>query len=198
MLSCAGQKLCRSSTVWASSAKAVLTTQSRSYTKRGTKANRTPRVAAVLLTEVPGLGEQGNAVAVAHGYLRNQLLPAGKARYATPKERLELKDEFQASDKRTQKVDSYTRQRDRMAKIFSEFTLEIGQDRPGNFSLDARKLVRHYLSKLKLEVNPESILLPNSAPIRTAGLYTVSVQIDQDTVVDTVVNVKKWPRVKAI
>ena len=39
---------------------------------------------AILLSEVEGLGEAGNVVNVARGYMRNYLLPRGLAELATP------------------------------------------------------------------------------------------------------------------
>ncbi|KNC80353.1 hypothetical protein SARC_07288 [Sphaeroforma arctica JP610] len=174
----------------------ILTTQIRSYTKKGIKANKSPKVGAVLLQDVEGLGETGMSVAVAHGRLRNQLLPSKQARYATPRERKELKALIGADNGGKEKTDSYTKRRDRYAQLFKNSIIELGQDNPRNLQLSALKLAEHFRNKLKIDINPAAILL--ESPINVSGTHTVPIQIDRDTTVNTTIVVKKWPRIRGM
>ena len=153
------------------------------------KPNRKVRMKIILTEDVPNLGSKGQLCRVKRGYGRNELIPSGKAIYATHynvKKYDITEEELRGKVKRTKAY-----QIDFLAKYLRERTLVVRQDpEEPNWEVIEQDLSRAFYSSLQLHVPLDLIILKE--PIVEFGETQVEVQLQDDLIIPVKVNVVQY------
>ncbi|HZA58174.1 MAG TPA: 50S ribosomal protein L9 [Solirubrobacterales bacterium] len=131
---------------------------------------------AVLLAEVEGLGEAGDAVDVSPGYLRNYLIPRKLAQPAT-------KGALEDARKRLERAEEDERRAaeraDETAALLSKTVLTIshraGEDGKLFGSVTSKEIVEAIQAARGLKVDRKKIRLEE--PIRETGSFMVEIEV---------------------
>lgn len=132
----------------------------------------------ILREDISGLGKTGDIVSVASGYARNFLFPKDLA-YEASKGHLKLLDQEKAAKERKAKREMKTAED--MAARISETSVtlkvKVGEGDRLYGSVTNRDLA-DALAKEGIEVDRHKIIIEE--PLKTLGVYTVSVKLHQE------------------
>jgi large subunit ribosomal protein L9 len=131
---------------------------------------------AVLLQEVEGLGEAGDAVEVSPGYLRNYLIPRKLAQPAT-------KGALEEARRRLERQESEERQAaeraDETAALLGKTVLTInhqaGEDGKLFGSVTTKEIAEAIQAARQLKIDRKKIRLEE--PIRETGTFMVEIEV---------------------
>ena len=131
---------------------------------------------AILLKDVEPLGERGDIVDVAPGYLRNYLLPRKLAHTATPASIAEAKRRMEAAEQAKQEAEERAQEN---AALLSRTVLTISQPacEDGRLfgSVTAQDVVEAIRQARDLKLDRRRVHLEN--PIRTTGTHMVTIEV---------------------
>ncbi|TML37482.1 MAG: 50S ribosomal protein L9 [Actinobacteria bacterium] len=131
---------------------------------------------AILLKDVEPLGERGDIVDVAPGYLRNYLLPRKLAHTATPASIAEAKRRMEAAEQAKQEAEERAQEN---AALLSRTVLTIsqpaGEDGRLFGSVTAQDVVEAIRQARDLKLDRRRVHLEN--PIRTTGTHMVTIEV---------------------
>ena len=131
---------------------------------------------AILLADVEGLGENGTAVEVSSGYLRNYLQPRGLAQPATPGALEEAIRRKEAADKAEREAIARSAE---TAKLLSKTVLTIqhkaGEDGKLYGSVTTKEIAEAIKDARGIKVDRKKIRL--DVPIHQVGTYMIEVEI---------------------
>ena len=131
---------------------------------------------AVLLTEVEGLGEAGDAVEVSPGYLRNYLVPRKLAQPAT-------KGALEEARRRLERAEAEERlaaeRADETSALLSKTVLTInhqaGEDGKLFGSVTSKEIAEAIQAARRIKVDRKKIRLEE--PIRETGTFMVEIEV---------------------
>jgi large subunit ribosomal protein L9 len=147
---------------------------------------------AILLQDVDSLGERGQAVEVAPGYLRNYLIPRKLAQPATPGALEEAQRRFEVAE-RAEKA--RTEREAQAAGLLSKTVLTIhqraGEDGKLFGSVGAKEIVDALREARDLRMDKRQIRLEQ--PLREIGTFMVEIELADGTVaaVKTIISEEK-------
>jgi large subunit ribosomal protein L9 len=147
---------------------------------------------AILLQDVDSLGERGQAVEVAPGYLRNYLIPRKLAQPATPGALEEAQRRLEAAE-RAQKA--RTERETQAAGLLSKTVLTIhqraGEDGKLFGSVGAKEIVDALREARDLRMDKRQVRLEQ--PLREVGTFMVEIELSDGTVaaVKTIISEEK-------
>jgi large subunit ribosomal protein L9 len=147
---------------------------------------------AILLQDVDSLGERGQAVEVAPGYLRNYLIPRKLAQPATPGALEEAQRRLVAAE-RAEKA--RTEREAQAAGLLSKTVLTIhqraGEDGKLFGSVGAKEIVDALREARDLRMDKRQIRLEQ--PLREVGTFMVEIELADGTVaaVKTIISEEK-------
>ncbi|MEX0620097.1 MAG: 50S ribosomal protein L9 [Solirubrobacterales bacterium] len=131
---------------------------------------------AILLADVEGLGENGTAIEVSPGYLRNYLQPRGLAQPATPgalEEAIRLKENADKAEREAIARAAET------ASLLSKTVLTIqhraGEDGKLYGSVTTKEIAEAIRDARGLKVDKRKIRL--DVPIHQVGTYMIDVEV---------------------
>jgi len=131
---------------------------------------------AILLKDVEPLGERGDIVDVAPGYLRNYLRPRKLAHTATPASIAEAKRRMEAAEQAKQEAEERAQEN---AALLSRTVLTIsqpaGEDGRLFGSVTAQDVVEAIRQARDLKLDRRRVHLEN--PIRTTGTHMVTIEV---------------------
>ena len=131
---------------------------------------------AILLADVEGLGENGTAVEVSSGYLRNYLQPRGLAQPATPGALEEAIRRKEAAEKAEREAIARSAE---TAKLLSKTVLTIqhraGEDGKLYGSVTTKEIAEAIRDARGIKVDRRKIRL--DVPIHQVGTYMIEVEI---------------------
>ena len=131
---------------------------------------------AILLADVEGLGENGTAVEVSSGYLRNYLQPRGLAQPASPGALEDAIRRKEAADKAEREAIARSAE---TAKLLSKTVLTIqhraGEDGKLCGSVTTKEIAEAIKDARGLKVDRRKIRL--DVPIHQVGTYMIEVEI---------------------
>jgi large subunit ribosomal protein L9 len=131
---------------------------------------------AILLKDVETLGERGDIVDVAPGYLRNYLLPRKLAHTATPASIAEAKRRMEAAEQAKRESEERAQEN---AALLSRTVLTIsqpaGEDGRLFGSVTAQDVVEAIRQARDLKLDRRRIHLEQ--PIRTTGTHMVTIEV---------------------
>ena len=131
---------------------------------------------AILLADVEGLGENGTAVEVSAGYLRNYLQPRGLAQPATPGALEEAIRRKEAAEKAEREAIARSAE---TAKLLSKTVLTIqhraGEDGKLYGSVTTKEIAEAIKDARGIKVDRKKIRL--DVPIHQVGTYMIEVEI---------------------
>lgn len=135
---------------------------------------------AILLADVEGLGENGTAVEVSSGYLRNFLQPRGLAMPATPGALEEAIRRKEAADKAEREAIARASE---TAALLSKTVLTIqqraGEDGKLYGSVTTKEIAEAIREARGLKIDKRKIRLDQ--PIHQVGTYMIEVEIPGGT-----------------
>ena len=142
----------------------------------------------ILLEKVVNLGNLGEIVKVKDGYVRNFLIPSGRARRATESAKAELEAKRAELEKAAAaKLAEAQSQGEKLAGTTLKLTQKAGVD--GRlFGSVTNFDIAEELTKNGYKVTKAQVRMPNG-PIKTVGDSSVSVALHTDVVVDINVTV---------
>lgn len=136
---------------------------------------------AILLEDVESLGERGQAVDVAPGYLRNYLIPRKLAQPATPGALEEAQRRLEAAE-RAQKA--RTEREAEAAGLLSKTVLTIhqraGEDGKLFGSVGAKEIVDALREARDLQIDKRKVRLEQ--PLREVGTFMVEIELADGSV----------------
>ncbi len=131
---------------------------------------------AILLADVEGLGENGTAVEVSSGYLRNYLAPRGLAQPATPgalEEAIRRKEQAEKAER-----EALARAAE-SASLLSKTVLTIhhraGEDGKLYGAVTSKEIAEAIRDARAIKVDRRKIRL--DAPIHQVGTYMIDVEV---------------------
>ena len=131
---------------------------------------------AILLADVEGLGENGTAVEVAPGYLRNYLQPRGLAQPATPGALEEAIRRKEAAEKAEREAIARAKKN---ASLLSKTVLTInhraGDDGKLYGSVTTKEIAEAIRDARGIKVDKKKIRL--DVPIHQVGTYMIDVEV---------------------
>ncbi|HMT05422.1 MAG: 50S ribosomal protein L9 [Solirubrobacterales bacterium] len=131
---------------------------------------------AILLADVEGLGENGTAVEVASGYLRNYLEPRGLAQPATPGALEEAIRRKEAAEKAEREAIARAKEN---ASLLSKTVLTIhhraGEDGKLYGSVTTKEIAEAIRDARGIKVDRKKIRL--DVPIHQVGTYMIDVEV---------------------
>ena len=131
---------------------------------------------AILLADVEGLGENGTAVEVASGYLRNYLEPRGLAQPATPGALEEAIRRKEAAEKAEREAIARAKEN---ASLLSKTVLTIhhraGEDGKLYGSVTTKEIAEAIRDARGIKVDKKKIRL--DVPIHQVGTYMIDVEV---------------------
>lgn len=131
---------------------------------------------AILLADVEGLGENGTAVEVAPGYLRNYLQPRGLAQPATPGALEEAIRRKEAAEKAEREAIARAKEN---ASLLSKTVLTIhhraGEDGKLYGSVTTKEIAEAIRDARGIKVDKKKIRL--DVPIHQVGTYMIDVEV---------------------
>ena len=136
---------------------------------------------AILLQDVESLGERGQAIDVAPGYLRNFLIPRKLAQPATPAALEEAQRRLEAAEK----AEERRRERETQAAgLLGKTVLTIhqraGEDGMLFGSVGAREIVDALVEARDLRIDKRQVRLEQ--PLREIGTFMVEIELSDGTV----------------
>lgn len=147
---------------------------------------------AILLKDVESLGERGEAVEVAPGYLRNYLIPRKLAQPATPR----ALEEAQRRREAAERAEKLRAEREaEAAGLLSKTVLTIhqraGEDGKLFGSVGPKEIVDALREARDLRIEKKKVRLEQ--PIRELGTFMVEIELADGTVaaVKTIVSEEK-------
>lgn len=131
---------------------------------------------AVLLKDVPGLGEAGAVVNVARGYMRNKLLPQGLAEEATAGRIAEVEAaQARAREAEEQLTAQAAEWTEALNRTVLTLTATAGEDGQLFGSITSQDIAAAIMEAREIPVDRHKITV--DPPIRAVGTYTVSVKL---------------------
>lgn len=131
---------------------------------------------AILLTEVPGLGEAGSVVNVARGYMRNFLLPRGLAELATPARIAEVQRREEQRRVAEERAAEQARELvDLLGRTILTLKAKAGDDGRLFGSITAADVATAIEEARQVKVDRRHITV--DPPIRAVGTYSVPVEL---------------------
>ena len=131
---------------------------------------------AILLADVEGLGENGTAVEVASGYLRNYLEPRGLAQPATPGALEEAIRRKEAAEKAEREAIARAKEN---ASLLSKTVLtnhhRAGEDGKLYGSVTTKEIAEAIRDARGIKVDRKKIRL--DVPIHQVGTYMIDVEV---------------------
>ncbi len=131
---------------------------------------------AILLADVEGLGENGTAVEVSPGYLRNYLQPRGLAQPATPGALEEAIRRKEAAEKAEREAIARAKEN---ASLLSKTVLTIhhraGEDGKLYGSVTTKEIAEAIRDARGIKVEKKKIRL--DVPIHQVGTYMIDVEV---------------------
>lgn len=131
---------------------------------------------AILLADVEGLGENGTAVEVASGYLRNYLQPRGLAQPATPGALEEAIRRKEAAERAEREAIARAQEN---ASLLSKTVLTIhhraGEDGKLYGSVTTKEIAEAIRDARGIKVDKKKIRL--DVPIHQVGTYMIDVEV---------------------
>ncbi len=131
---------------------------------------------AILLAEVEGLGEPGDAIDVSPGYLRNYLIPRKLAQPATAASLEEAQRRRERAEEAERRA---TERAEETAGLLSKTVLTIshraGEDGRLFGSVTASEIAEAIQAARRIKVDRKKIRL--TEPIRETGTYMVEVEL---------------------
>lgn len=131
---------------------------------------------AILLADVEGLGENGTAVEVSSGYLRNYLQPRGLAQPATPGALEEAIRRKEAAEKAEREAIARAKEN---ASLLSKTVLTInhraGDDGKLYGSVTTKEIAEAIRDARGIKVDKKKIRL--DVPIHQVGTYMIDVEV---------------------
>ncbi|MET0559943.1 MAG: 50S ribosomal protein L9 [Solirubrobacterales bacterium] len=136
---------------------------------------------AILLQDVESLGERGQAVDVAPGYLRNYLIPRKLAQPATPGALEEAQRRLEAAE-RAQKarVERETQAAGLLGKTVLTIHQRAGEDGKLFGSVGAREIVDALVEARDLRIDKRQVRLEQ--PLREIGTFMVEIELGDGTI----------------
>ena len=136
---------------------------------------------AILLQDVESLGERGQAIDVAPGYLRNFLIPRKLAQPATPAALEEAQRRLEAAEK----AEERRRERETQAAgLLGKTVLTIhqraGEDGKLFGSVGAKEIVDALREARDLRIEKKRVRLEQ--PLREVGTFMVEIELSDGTV----------------
>jgi len=131
---------------------------------------------AILLSDVESLGERGDVVDVAPGYLRNYLLPRKLAHAATPASIAEAKRRMEAAEEaRREAADRAQENAALLSRTVLTISQEAGEDGRLFGSVTAQDIVEAIRQARDLKLDRRKVHLDQ--PIRTTGTHMVTIEV---------------------
>lgn len=136
---------------------------------------------AILLQDVDSLGQRGQAVEVAPGYLRNYLIPRKLAQPATPGALEEAQRRLEA-DERAQKarIERESQAAGLLGKTVLTIHQRAGEDGKLFGSVGAREIVEALVEARDLRIDKRQVRLEQ--PLREIGTFMVEIELGDGTV----------------
>jgi len=147
---------------------------------------------AILIKDVPELGETGDAIEVSNGYLRNYLMPRKLAIPATKGALEEVRRQKEEQERAEREA---AERADEIASILSRTVLTIqhraGEDGKLFGSVTSKEIAEAINAARNLRIDRKKVILEE--PIRSVGAYQVEVIVHGDVraSVKTIVTEKK-------
>ena len=142
----------------------------------------------ILMEKVVNLGQLGDIVKVKEGFARNYLIPQGKAKRATEKNRADF--EVRRAELEKQQNDALAQAHARAEKL-SGLLLQITQKAGVDGRLFGSVTNHDIIDALKLqgfEANRAEVRLPNG-PLKTVGDHPITLALHRDVTADITVSV---------
>jgi large subunit ribosomal protein L9 len=131
---------------------------------------------AILLKDVETLGDRGEVIDVAPGYLRNYLVPRKLAQPATPASIAEARRQVEAAERAA--VEAAQRAEEQaglLRKTVLTISHQAGDDGRLFGSVTSQEIVDAIRQARGVRLDKRRVLLPE--PIRTTGTHMVTVEI---------------------
>jgi large subunit ribosomal protein L9 len=147
---------------------------------------------AILLQDVESLGERGQAVEVAPGYLRNYLIPRKLAQPATPGALEEARRQLEAAERAAK---ARTEREAEAAGLLSKTVITIhqraGEDGKLFGSVGAKEIVDALRDARDLRIDKRKVRLEQ--PLRELGTFMVEIELTDGTIaaVKTIISEEK-------
>jgi len=129
----------------------------------------------LLMTDVPGLGSEGDIVKVADGYGRNYLLPrdlAAPVTEATRRRLQKMREEREARQK--EEIESARAMAAKLANASCTIPVKVGEEEQMYGSVTTSDIVESLQSQ-DIELDRHSLVM--DGPIRELGVYDVAVRL---------------------
>ena len=142
----------------------------------------------ILMEKVVNLGQLGDIVKVKEGFARNYLIPQGKAKRATEKNRADF--EVRRAELEKQQNDALAQAHARAEKL-SGLLLQITQKAGVDGRLFGSVTNHDIIDALKLqgfEANRAEVRLP-TGPLKTVGDHPITLALHSDVTADITVSV---------
>ena len=131
---------------------------------------------AILLSNVEGLGENGTAVEVSPGYLRNYLQPRGLAQPATPGALEEAIRRKEAAEKAEREAIARAKENaSLLSKTVLTITHRAGEDGKLYGAVTTKEIAEAIRDARGIKVDRRKIRL--DAPIHQIGTYMIDVEV---------------------
>ncbi len=136
---------------------------------------------AILLQDVDALGERGQAIDVAPGYLRNYLIPRKLAQPATPGALEEAQRRREAAERADKaRVERETQAAGLLSKTVLTIHQRAGEDGKLFGSVGAKEIVDALREARDLRMDKRQIRLEQ--PLREIGTFMVEIELADGTV----------------
>lgn len=147
---------------------------------------------AILLQDVESLGERGQAIDVAPGYLRNYLIPRKLAQPATAGALEEAQRRREAADRAEKaRAERETQAAGLLSKTVITIHQRAGEDGKLFGSVGAKEIVDALRDARDLRIDRRKVRLEQ--PLRELGTFMVEIELADDTVasVKTIISEEK-------
>jgi large subunit ribosomal protein L9 len=147
---------------------------------------------AILLQDVESLGERGQAIDVAPGYLRNYLIPRKLAQPATPGALEEAQRRREAAEKAEKaRVEREAQAAGLLGKTVLTIHQRAGEDGKLFGSVGAKEIVDALREARDLRIEKKRVRLEQ--PLREVGTFMVEIELADGTVaaVKTIISEEK-------
>ncbi|HEX8754632.1 MAG TPA: 50S ribosomal protein L9 [Solirubrobacterales bacterium] len=147
---------------------------------------------AILLQDVESLGERGEAVDVAPGYLRNYLIPRKLAQPATPGALEEAQRRREAAEREeARRAEREAEAAGLLGKTVLTIHQRAGEDGKLFGSVGAREIVEALREARDLRIDKKRVRLEQ--PLRELGTFMVEIELADGTVaaVKTIISEEK-------
>jgi large subunit ribosomal protein L9 len=147
---------------------------------------------AILLQDVESLGERGQAIDVAPGYLRNFLIPRKLAQPATPGALEEAQRRREAAEKAEKiRAEREAQAAGLLGKTVLSILLRAGDDGKRFGSVGAKEIVVALREARDLRIEKKRVRLEQ--PLREVGTFMIEIELADGTVasVKTIISEEK-------